>query len=575
MSRRWLLGGYLLLMISLVAGSEPRLVGDGGEYLQMAQSFGSWQWPRAEITHFWFYSALASPLVNVAELAGLHPLVGFTGLNFILLGTAFLVVCKRLEWALSFLLFTGPVVWWVDKAHTEVFSFSLLAIAFALMTEAPWWAMICAGAASTQNPPIAALIPLVAALSFTRQPALRRDWRLWTGGALAMCLALLHPIYYQARLGRLSPLIDFTRRLVPNRDEFVAVVWDPNIGLLWSFPGLVLVAGIGLIGLLCVARARIRWSEILVSGVCGLIFLFSFSQKSQNSGGTRHMSRYAIWLIPLMIPLLRSVWDASSPPVRRWLPGAAIISCIWTFFSFHPGLPGENKRPTWLAEHLWTRHPSFSNPLPEIFIERIEGRDGDRWVPVATGGCEKILLMSRPDVPGTWPLRCPPVSVPPRCAEAGAMCYANLLETFGGYEFTRIPTPTRVRYEFARDRVWSPRAEQPMGQLLRDLRWWELEMNPAEGNVVHEIYEAEPVFSLQGKGVLFLFMLHPRPGARLTLGIPEPMTGQFVNGETGQPVEAVRYDGVPGAPWDLMVPTEHPSVALILTGASREPPAPP
>ena len=248
MSRRWLLGGYLLLMISLVAGSEPRLVGDGGEYLQMAQSFGSWQWPHADITHFWFYSALASPLVNVAELAGLHPLVGFTGLNFILLGTAFLVVCKRLEWALSFLLFTGPVVWWVDKAHTEVFSFSLLAIAFALMTEAPWWAMICAGAASTQNPPIAALIPLVAALSFTRQPALRRDWRLWTGGALAICLALLHPIYYQARLGRLSPLIDFTRRFVPNRDEFVAAVWDPNIGLLWSFPGLVLVAGIGLIG---------------------------------------------------------------------------------------------------------------------------------------------------------------------------------------------------------------------------------------------------------------------------------------------------------------------------------------
>ena len=114
-----------------------------------------------------------------------------------------------------------------------------------------------------------------------------------------------------------------------------------------------------------------------------------------------------------------------------------------------------------------------------------------------------------------------------------------------------------------------------MGQLLRYLRWWELEMNPAEGNVVHEVYEAEPVFSLQGKGVLFVFMLNPRPGARLTLGIPETMTGQFVNGETGQPVEAVRYDGVPGAPWDLMVPTEHPSVALILTGASREPSAPP
>ena len=257
---------------------------------------------------------------------------------------------------------------------------------------------------------------------------LRHDWRLWTGGGLAICLALLHPIYYEVRLGRLSPLIGSTLRLVPNRDEFSAVVWDPNIGLLWSFPALVLVGGIGLIGLLLVARAQIRWSEILTSGVCGLIFLFSFSQTTNyNHGGTRHISRYVIWLIPLMIPLLRSVWDASSPSVRRWLPGVAIVSCIWSFFGFHPGLPEENKTPTWLAEYLWTRHPSLSDPLPEIFAERLEGRDGNWWVPVATRGCEKILLMSRPDVPGTWPLRCPPVSVPPRCAEAGG----DVLREFG------------------------------------------------------------------------------------------------------------------------------------------------
>jgi len=30
-----------------------------------------------------------------------------------------------------------------------VFTFSLLAIAFVLLREAPWWSMICLGAAST------------------------------------------------------------------------------------------------------------------------------------------------------------------------------------------------------------------------------------------------------------------------------------------------------------------------------------------------------------------------------------------------------------------------------------------
>jgi hypothetical protein len=49
----------------------------------------------------------------------------------------------------------------IDKAHTEVFTFALPTIAFALMRERPWWSMVAAGAASTQNPPIAILVLIV------------------------------------------------------------------------------------------------------------------------------------------------------------------------------------------------------------------------------------------------------------------------------------------------------------------------------------------------------------------------------------------------------------------------------
>ena len=100
------------------------------------------------------------------------------------------------------------------------------------------------------------------------------------------------------------------------------------------------------------------------------------------------------------------------------------------------------------------------------------------------------------------------------------MCYANLDKTSGGYEFTRIPTPSPARYKFSRNRVWSPRAGQAMGQLLRYLRWWELELNPVGGGVIRAVSGADTAYSFQGEGLLF-FVANPRPGARLTLRVPE------------------------------------------------------
>ena len=109
---------------------------------------------RQDYFHFWFYSALAVPGLWLVRSVGGHPNYAFTILNLILFLAAAWVVSRHLTWWLT-AASCSPVIWWLDKAHTEVFTFSLLAIAFALMREAPWWSLVALGAASTQNPPIA------------------------------------------------------------------------------------------------------------------------------------------------------------------------------------------------------------------------------------------------------------------------------------------------------------------------------------------------------------------------------------------------------------------------------------
>ena len=185
------------LALCLIAGSPQRLVGDGREYLAQAVNFASFHGPafrpadipsvQSEIArfdpalanwdiwgatvadakrgrvflHFWFYALLATPGVWITTLLRAPPTFAFTALNLVLLGTALWVALPRIGTAACLLLFAGPIMWWIDKAHTEVFTFALLTITFALMREQPWWSMLAAGAASTQNPPLAILVGLV------------------------------------------------------------------------------------------------------------------------------------------------------------------------------------------------------------------------------------------------------------------------------------------------------------------------------------------------------------------------------------------------------------------------------
>ena len=89
----------------------------------------------------------------------------------------------RLHWTWCAIVFIGPIRRWLDKPHTEPFTFAMYAVAFALLDGAPWWSLVAVGAAATQNPGNAVLIGVLAVAAVAGTPALLKDRRFWLGVA--------------------------------------------------------------------------------------------------------------------------------------------------------------------------------------------------------------------------------------------------------------------------------------------------------------------------------------------------------------------------------------------------------
>ena len=252
--------GIVLLGIgaTLIAASTPRRVGDGGEYLAMAIGIGHFGAPslspqqlewtekaidalgpafadprlkqptlrgadgRQDFFHFWLYPALAVPFVSLARVAGLHLNYGFAVLNVLLWAAAGTLAARTR--ALTAFIFVSPILWWLDKAHGEVFLFSLLAMAFALLQRAPVVAGLSLGLAAAQNPALVILLPLPLLAATTAIE--RQRWHAVAGVAAGAVVAahspslLLGPPWRtDAARRRCAAVLADRQRVVSGRDR--------------------------------------------------------------------------------------------------------------------------------------------------------------------------------------------------------------------------------------------------------------------------------------------------------------------------------------------------------------------
>ena len=440
---------YLAILVVLVALSPPRITGDGPEYLLLAERFAHADSPNIPIAvarehglyeprlidrygdqqlwHFWFFPLLVSPLSRVTgDTLRFGP---FVLANLALLAITFGVVWRRLGAAAAAFVGLGPIIWWVDKAQTEVFTVAALSVGFALLSR-PAAAALAFAVASTQNPPIAVLALLLFGVSLFR--GVRNtptDYGLWLAAA---AIAMLHPLFYLWRLGRLTPLVEGQDLRLPALRTMLAVVTDLNIGVAINAPITlgILVATVLVAGL----RYRDERKRLAFIAAAAAVFLVSFAQAPNvNSGGTPGMSRYALWLVPVVL----AVWPKPGTPAG-WIRSAAVaLAVVWDLCYFRPSLPERYLTPTATALAVWTTHPSWENPLPEIFAERMRQKDGANLL-AATPDCAKALLQD-----GQWPTPCPSLPVPSACRHEGALCYANRRPD-GTYQF--VSTSRRGGY---------------------------------------------------------------------------------------------------------------------------------
>jgi hypothetical protein len=600
MVRRALFGAAGALIVCLLAASPPRVVGDGAEYLTMALNFASGNGPaiapgdiaklqrqladvdprldtwdirgasfpgpdhRRDSLHFWIYPLIAAPLVAVARGVGVSPLWGFAAVNVGLLAAAFWVAIPRLGGAGAMLLFIGPILWWIDKPHTEIFTFSLLAIAFLTIRDRPWCSLVAAGFAAAQNFPVAVLVVSIACGSAVARAGAWRDRRLLAATLAALCLCALPPAYTFARHRTLTLLAGANPSHTPSLAEVVAVPLDPATGLVANFPAPPL-AVIAAIGLLVYRRAR-GWPDMdaAIALVTGAAFLFTFSQAANiHHGGTPGMSRYGLWLIPLAIPFLARAHETASRPWHVFLSAAAAVSSAVSVIMFHPAVAEHQREPTAAATYLWTHHPGWNNPLPEIFVELL-AHDEVRSAPAWTPGCEKVLLIGHGGNT-SFPIPCFPMPVPAECRGEGVLCYANL---YGRrYRFVRAPGSAIAvgGFSFDADRVWPAGSEAAVRGVLDRVDWSTLEAKNGSDSVVR-FTRGVQVTELRGASRLILVLRDIEPGAEMMLRVPSGLRGPLIDGMTGQTIRELRYDGAPLEPWQISIPVGARLMFLTLLG---------
>jgi hypothetical protein len=350
--------------------------------------------------HFFAYSLLSIPFRVLSDLLGIDPVYSFGILHALLLGLAagMILRCRRLSFAERFWIAAGFIltcaVFYFNWIHTELFSATFLTMAIVqYLDKRTTTAFVLAAIASLQNQPIALALPLFYLAQGIKNPDKRRmisslifpftNWKQWLLTALSEVIVLLPSFYYLRVYGHANPIA----HLKGVSTELISVsrlfsTWfDLNQGIVVGFPGLL--AGILiLLPVACVSRKsgnpESTWRAVLLLALSLLISIPCGMQGNWNAG-CAGMLRYGLWIgIPLFFVftlLLRSIGN----PVKMVIIIGVVLLQLWV--PRYCGLPARinylefNPFSAWVMNRL----PWFYNPDPEIFAERLTGKDGTIW----------------------------------------------------------------------------------------------------------------------------------------------------------------------------------------------------
>lgn len=457
----WLAVAVALAFIALVSHLRPQRVGDGSEYYAMYGTIihghrtfmtpEGWdaydklvqkgritsmvdtdtlshtfppliQKSGSDFNHFWMYPGLAAVAGGWTLFVHAKAHMGFMILHAFLLGCLLFVAARSFGWAGllvgSALIVGSPLLWFVDKVHTEFFTFCCVAIASTLIfrrhdfAAAAWLAL-----ASTQNISIGASAVLMLAIAVWNRRY--RGFSLLHVCMIGLTLALvaLHPVYYFFRVGAIDPqLLAGGAKIGANASTMYVWFFDPDVGLFTNWP-------LGLVFVLCILVAIGRKTLRLPGAFVGFLLVFlatnlyaQSSTENLNSGATIDVARYGLWYVGLFLPLLASLLSRAVPgerPYSNWHLGyhptalfivVALTLCSFAYGTrhFNPTRPEHYLEPTPLSRWIQAKHPTWYTPPDQIFVMRNAGQSTASLPPsyaVAGPDCRKFLVVERGSSP--------------------------------------------------------------------------------------------------------------------------------------------------------------------------------
>lgn len=328
--------------------------------------------------HFWFYSLLAAPFYWFAKLTGTDMAHSYTLLHFTLFGLLLIVARKhfgRRGIVLAALIcLVSPMLWFIDKAHTEFFTvtLSLIGTIYFLKKE-PALSFLAFSIVSTQNPPfgLIAIGVLAEGMISERRFFVRKSWVV----AIGVLILGLHPLYYQLRYGSVTPqlITGAATTSAKGLRELTCFFIDPDVGLLANWP-FIIVPLVAVPVVAAINRQRLEWKTIAFCVTCLLVLAWAQSKTMNfNHGGTIKVSRYALWYIPFLFPLLMQFsWNYRL--VAPWQRVAVLLFLIAAVYvnsaKYNPSRAESYLFPTSFARQVYKQWPDLYDPIPEIFMER-------------------------------------------------------------------------------------------------------------------------------------------------------------------------------------------------------------
>jgi len=329
--------------------------------------------------HFWFYSLLNAPVTLLLKLLKTDQLRSFQLTNSIIILSIlayiiFISTLSDVRKTLATLLFLiSGNSWYISWSHPEIFSSACIFLALVLLYDKRYfWSVALAAIGSYQNPPIAFLIPFIF-LKMLLDNGFK--WKQFIPFGCVSLMTFLPPAFYYYHFKVINLLMVenvFYHQFI-TLDRIHSLFFDLNQGMILSLPIILPLF------LFDVIKKTIRrqWKFTLWFPIIIIAMAIPSIQQNNWNMGESIIVRYSLWMSMLIVFYFIVEFDWQTRLHKILIPIALItqLTTVLVFGGFTPS--GRqyvifNSGSTWVLNH----HPSWYNPEPEIFGERVLQHEG-------------------------------------------------------------------------------------------------------------------------------------------------------------------------------------------------------